>query len=411
MRPGKRWGHATMRLIGLGCFAVILGSIFATAVQLLGAAQTDDRILTPPEFRGEPAVETNHRFFLPLNNPQYVRGDQAWFMRESDYVIGVVNRGRKRAYPWAVLANVHIVNDTLAGDHIVVAHCEVCGAASAFRVPRKLRGLRFAHASFNPRRLTRQGLSVEDSVTNSAWQIFAGRAIEGRLAGAELERLTSFVSSWGEWIATNPNTEVVFLSPEMRRRPHGMGHFPADRSVYPGKTQQQFENYLRSTSKLLWRNPAELVVGVFDKTEKTRAAKAWPVVDLIKQGPTVLTVQVGKRRAIVIVRPSRSGAAPISVFNGALGERDLKLSWHDRARSLLEDVEGNLWNVWGECVQGRRRGQRLETTNSYITKWYEWVENFPETQLAGQRLDLTVAQALVMARTRAPRQGMTPWKN
>lgn len=42
----------------------------------------------------------------------------------------------------------------------------------------------------------------------------------------------------------------------------------------------------------------------------------------------------------------------------------------------MEDEEGNLWNVFGECVAGPRSGEKLNRIPSYNAYWFAWVDFF-----------------------------------
>lgn len=177
-------------------------------------------------------VEPRHNFSLPLNNPQYVAGSRAKFMKPNDYVVGVIQRGVKRAYPWVVLANHHIVQDTIGGTGVFISHCEVCSGAGAFDSTILLNN-QLVSLSFTMAGMSRGTWEARDNISNSLWSPFAGKAIEGPLAGYSLSRIKSYTVTWEKWYANHPDTQVVFMSEEMRRRPHGMGHSPGDRSVYP----------------------------------------------------------------------------------------------------------------------------------------------------------------------------------
>ncbi|MGI9543806.1 MAG: DUF3179 domain-containing (seleno)protein, partial [Cyclobacteriaceae bacterium] len=39
---------------------------------------------------------------------------------------------------------------------------------------------------------------------------------------------------------------------------------------------------------------------------------------------------------------------------------------------VMEDNEGNKWDVFGEAISGPRQGQKLESTESFIGYWFSW---------------------------------------
>ena len=54
----------------------------------------------------------NREYALPLNNPDTVSAEQATHLKETDLVIGLSIYGKARAYPWWIMSNYHVVNDT-----------------------------------------------------------------------------------------------------------------------------------------------------------------------------------------------------------------------------------------------------------------------------------------------------------
>lgn len=48
---------------------------------------------------------------------------------------------------------------------------------------------------------------------------------------------------------------------------------------------------------------------------------------------------------------------------------------------ILEDNEGNLWDIEGKAVEGPRTGQQLTPINSYIGFWFAWATMYPEIEL------------------------------
>jgi hypothetical protein len=48
---------------------------------------------------------------------------------------------------------------------------------------------------------------------------------------------------------------------------------------------------------------------------------------------------------------------------------------------VLVDQRGNKWNMWGRTIEGKDHPSELALVDGYMAKWYEWIENFPETEL------------------------------
>ena len=96
----------------ISVFIILLGvSIIATGFNLDNTLVPKDQILSggPPK-DGIPAIL----------NPNFIRPDQAEFLKEDDQVIGVEINGTAKAYPLKILNWHEVVNDNLNGNPIMV---------------------------------------------------------------------------------------------------------------------------------------------------------------------------------------------------------------------------------------------------------------------------------------------------
>ena len=127
-------------------------------------------------------------------------------------VVSVELRGEAVAYPWEVLTAARVVNDQIgdlpvaifwkggtgsALDSAVIADGEDVGAVGVFS--RNLDG-RILSFSWD-------GDSFIDAETNSRWNL-AGQAIEGGLAGSQLQGLPHDNTLWFAWAAFRPETRI-----------------------------------------------------------------------------------------------------------------------------------------------------------------------------------------------------------
>ena len=51
---------------------------------------------------------------------------------------------------------------------------------------------------------------------------------------------------------------------------------------------------------------------------------------------------------------------------------------------ILEDNEGNRWDIFGTAVSGPRMGDRLKSTTSYTGYWFGWADFFPGLEIYGE---------------------------
>lgn len=75
------------------------------------------------EFDSEGLVEgAAASFFVPLTDPAFVFAGEATFLRATDIVLGVSDRGEHRAYPVRQISFHHIVNDEIRGQPYLITY-------------------------------------------------------------------------------------------------------------------------------------------------------------------------------------------------------------------------------------------------------------------------------------------------
>lgn len=169
--------------------------------------------------------------------PDY-RGIDAAGLTPASTVIGITRADRARAYPLRILHRLEVVNDAVGGP-ILVTFCPLCNtgmvarrvvdgepatfwltgllwsppaiqAAASEEAGRVVGGSR-ADPDADVRR-TGNLVMVEDR-TGSYWSQFLARAICGPARGTELEILPATTTTWGEWRAAHPETDVLLPPP------------------------------------------------------------------------------------------------------------------------------------------------------------------------------------------------------
>jgi hypothetical protein len=127
-------------------------------------------------------------------------------------VLTVDLNGEAVAYPYDVLSEVKIINDTIGGEDVVVFWTE--GTASALDARNIPEGREVGSAVAYSRLLDDQLLDFEfkdgkilDTQTGSEWNIF-GLAIGGELKGKQLTSVVSINHFWFSWAAFKPETRV-----------------------------------------------------------------------------------------------------------------------------------------------------------------------------------------------------------
>lgn len=156
----------------------------------------------------------------------------------SDRVIGVVVGGEARAYPLWVLTWHEIVNDTLAGEPILVTYSPLCDAAVVFDRTVDGETIEFRHSGllFNSNLLMYDQRA--DDAAESLWSQLQSRAVAGPAAqrAAVLDVRGCLVVPWAEWRERYPDSTVVLPDPERKkvyRRKAYSHYFGNEKLMFP----------------------------------------------------------------------------------------------------------------------------------------------------------------------------------
>ena len=151
-----------------------------------------------------------------LDNPGFIPAARETRIGAREPVITVEVRGAEpRAYPIRYLTWHEIVNDTVAGVPIAVTFCPLCNSGITFD-----RRTRHGVLSFGVSgKLRNSDMVMYDRETESWWQQALGTGIVGEHTGTELTPLPTWMESWQDYAARNPDG-LVMDEPDWRR-PYG----------------------------------------------------------------------------------------------------------------------------------------------------------------------------------------------
>ena len=148
-----------------------------------------------------------------LDDPSFLDASNENRIEDREPVITLELQGEvPRAYPIRYLMWHEIVNDEVAGRPIAVTFCPLCNSGITFdrRVGDQV--LTFGVSG----KLRNSDMIMFDRETESWWQQAIGEGIVGELTGVELQTLPSWMESWSEFKARNPDG-LVMDQPNQRR--------------------------------------------------------------------------------------------------------------------------------------------------------------------------------------------------
>jgi len=323
-----------------------------------------------------------------------------------DRVVGLVRDGRARAYPLRVLGWHEVVNDDLGGP-LLVSYCPLCGSAvvARRRVAGSERTVDGAGAGFGGSGSDATGASKEaalsfgvsgllwndnlvmyDAESGSLWSQVAATAIQGPLAGTELELVPATLARWDEWRAEHPDTGVLLPPPYsdtvVGRSLSAVRDYTLDPYAAYETNEQVGLAGIRGDEPVDGRAvdgrlpPKAEVLGI----ARGDAATAYPRPVVEREG--VVNDSVGGLPVVVVVTPGGSPVAYERTIDGRTPPFD---PGEDGSDGTMR-AGGSRWRVaTGEALDGPHRGTTLARANDRPAMfWFSWVDFHPETAVYGE---------------------------
>jgi len=237
-----------------------------------------------------------------IDQPVYVSVEAAdTWIEENELVLALIYNGVKRVYPLQILAWHEIVNDTIAGEPVLVTYCPLCGSGIAYESQIEGEEVKFGTSG----KLYNSNLVMYDRRTDTYWSQIDGLAIVGASTGMELSPISIDTVVWRDWRIAHPDSEV--LSQETGfSRPYG-------RDPYMSYYEDSFILFpVQSRDDRI--HPKTGIIGI----EIDGVYAAYCEDDLIEYG------SIEDEVSGVAILVSRDEAGTVSVINLATGEKIVK---------------------------------------------------------------------------------------
>jgi hypothetical protein len=257
-----------------------------------------------------------------------------------ELVLGVEIGLAARAYPLNMLSGPdhECLNDELGGEAIAVTWCDFCHDGIVYSRDLDGQRLTLVLSGF----LWEYSMVLIDAETRSLWTQVAGRALQGPLTGKRLNRLPATVTTWSNWKALHPTTDVINL--------------PRERQLFQRDYQHQRERFV-----IGFEHGGAAAHARFDRLASLR----------------VLNFEVAE---LPLVATYDDDATAARVFDRVIRER--VLSFAPAALGTMFDRETNsTWNTsTGLCTAGPLVGSRLAQQPAIVAYTQVWTAFFPQSR-------------------------------
>ncbi|MDZ7709652.1 MAG: DUF3179 domain-containing protein [Roseovarius sp.] len=141
-----------------------------------------------------------------IDDPKFVRAGDKRGIKGVEPVITVeIDGAEPRAYPIRYLMWHEIVNDVVGGIPVAVTYCPLCNSGMTFDRRVNGRVLSFGVSG----KLRHSDMVMYDRQTQSWWQQAVGQGIVGAMNGVNLRQMPSWMESWDQFRARNPQGLVM----------------------------------------------------------------------------------------------------------------------------------------------------------------------------------------------------------
>lgn len=141
-----------------------------------------------------------------IDNPGFVSVEEAdQWIQDNELVLAIIYNGEERVYPLQIMVWHEIVNDTIAGDPILITYCPLCGSGISYERRIGEKAVEFGVSG----KLYNSNLVMYDRKTNSYWSQIDGLAIVGELSGTKLTPVSIDTVVWRDWKKAHPGSKVL----------------------------------------------------------------------------------------------------------------------------------------------------------------------------------------------------------
>jgi hypothetical protein len=281
----------------------------------------------------------------------------------NELVAGVKLGDDIRAYPHRILNWHEVVNTQHSIDGLIepatLSYCPLTGSAMLWESFAEPLDKTFGTSGL----LYNSNLIMYDRETLSFWSQMLEQSVNGSEILRIPDRLQIVETTWGTWKAMYPQTSILSANTGFSR----------DYDAYPYGTYRTDSSLLypanNSDDNRLHRKARVLGINVGD------ASRVYPI-DNFSSNIEVINETVGDMQVVA------AGSSNLDL--GVVYNRELEdctvlefVAVQDSLPVVMQDNEGNEWDIFGVAVSGPRAGQQLQKTNSYIAYWFAWTAFFP----------------------------------
>jgi hypothetical protein len=275
------------------------------------------------------------------------------YLADEDLVLGYSYNEEIVAFPHDILDWHEIINDKVGGQAIAVTYCPLTGTGIGW--DRMIEG---EETTFGVSGLLyNSNLIPYDRLTGS-----------GSLIGKDAVILPLIEMPWKTWKKLFPGSMVISTETGHSRSygsyPYG-GYKTSNSLIFPA---------IPSDDRL---HPKERVMSVI----QGGSARVYRFESFGKELSVIQDVFKGTNLVIAGVSDEYMVAYNAKTSDGQALEFSAGVD-----EGTLVDQEGNVWNLFGTAVSGKRKGEQLKPVKSFMAYWFSIGAFYPEAEIYTQEM-------------------------
>ncbi|GEM_PF-291105 len=167
----------------------------------------------------------SHQDCIPsVDDPIFVKPDELnGILDPLSIGISLSYKGEDRFYPFPMLETHELVNDTVAGDPILISYCPLCGTGIVFSRTLDGKAVEFGVSGMLWQSNLLMYNRADSLADRNLWSQVLGQAVVGERSGEKLTIIPSDIMRYGTWEETHPNGQV--LTTGTPRDPYGGNYY------------------------------------------------------------------------------------------------------------------------------------------------------------------------------------------
>lgn len=290
-----------------------------------------------------------------LLDPKLINAANASYLFDDDLVLGIKNGDEIIALPHRILDWHEIVNLDIKDQSLAITYCPLTGTGVAWNRIFNNTKTTFGVSGL----LYKNNLIPYDRATDSNWSQLKLECVNGALKGSKPEITVLLEMPWGIWKSIYPQTKV--LSSDTG--------FPRTYETYPYGGYKTDNNYFIFPVEPLVKNiPAKERVHAIITDGNAKVYR----FNSFGSGKVIKDSSFSKRVNLIVGNQDF-----ILSFQLDKNTKDLDFAYDfNGSEIILSDNEGNKWNVFGEAVEGPRKGSKLKFATTSMMAYYFSIEEF-----------------------------------